>query len=342
MALESENGSTLASGQANHNNDDSAMAARSRAFGEMFVQRRQRLGLTLQQVSSFTKLHPRFLKAIEQADFSKLPGGILSKSFIRSYAQEIGIDDSQAVSEYLAITGQTPPEPVLDPTTIAALSRDPIGENHAGKSHSGLLSIGLVALLFIIVSSGSFLLGRHYKGLLLLHSHSSPAAPPLSVESEVDSKAPADSAHAITAAPVATASPVTAASIQNPSTEASGSSSTSQADQDLTPKVNELTSEECAASTICVQINARENAWVSITVDGKVMMQSTLVAPTRKLIAAQRHLVVRAGNVGALDFRFNGVQLPTQGDYDEAKTLSFSPNGLEKRLPTPNPTTQTD
>ena len=102
MALESRTGSTLANGQVNRNNEDSAMAARSRAFGEMFVQRRQRLGLTLQEVSSFTKLHPRFLKAIEQADFSKLPGGILTKSFIRSYAQEIGIDHSQAVSEYLA------------------------------------------------------------------------------------------------------------------------------------------------------------------------------------------------------------------------------------------------
>src|SRR5215831_18440150 len=120
MALESETGSTLAKNQPNHDSGNSDLAARSRAFGELFVQRRQRLGLTLQEVSSFTKLHPRFLKAIEQADFSKLPGGILTKSFIRSYAQEIGIDDSQAVSEYLAITGQAPPEPVLDSTTFDA------------------------------------------------------------------------------------------------------------------------------------------------------------------------------------------------------------------------------
>src|SRR5215469_5374911 len=213
MALESGTGSTLANGQVNrNNNEDSAMAARSRAFGEMFVQRRQRLGLTLQEVSSFTKLHPRFLKAIEQADFSKLPGGILTKSFIRSYAQEIGIDDSQAVSEYLAITGQAPPEPVLDSTTIDAQSRVSIGEHHSGKSHSGFLTVSLVALLFIVVSSGSFLLGRHYKGLLLLHAHDSRTPPPLAVESEVDPSA------------VPTASPVTTASIQGSSTEAPASS----------------------------------------------------------------------------------------------------------------------
>lgn len=336
MALESGTGSTLANGQANRNNEDSAVATRSRAFGEMFVQRRQRLGLTLQEVSSFTKLHPRFLKAIEQADFSKLPGGILTKSFIRAYAQEIGIDDSQAVSEYLAITGQAPPEPVLDSTTMDPQSDVSVGGSHAGKSHAGLLSASVVALLFLVASSGSFLLGRHYKGLLRLHPHSSPITPPLAVESGVDAKAPADTSIA------ATASPVAAASIQSPSAEVPGTSSTSQPDPDVTPKANELTAEECATNTICVQINARENAWVSITVDGKVVMHGTLVAPARKLIAAQRHLMVRAGNVGALDFRFNGVQLPAQGDYDEAKTLSFGPNGLDRSAPTLNPTTQTD
>lgn len=344
MALESETGSTLANNQPSHNSGDSDLAARSRAFGELFVQRRQRLGLTLQEVSSFTKLHPRFLKAIEQGDFSKLPGGILTKSFIRSYAQEIGLDDSQAVSEYLAITGQAPPEPVLRMTTFDAQSRASIRENHTTKARPGFLSVSLVALLFIVVSSGSFLLGRHYKGLLRLHAHNSATPPPLVVDSEIDTKAPADAAPVATGTPVATTSSVTAASIQGSSTNAnvSDSSTTSQPDQELSPKTNELTPTECATNTICVQINARENAWVSISVDGKVIMQNTLVAPTHRLVAAQRRLVIRAGNVGALDFRFNGVQLPSQGDYDEAKTLSFSPNGLETSASASHPTTQTD
>jgi hypothetical protein len=164
----------------------------------------------------------------------------------------------------------------------------------------------------------------------------------LAVESEVDTKTPADTTPVATASPVATTSSITAASIQGPSANGPDSSSASQSDQDLAPKTIELTPEDCAASTICVQINARENAWVSISVDGKVIAHSTLVAPARKLIAAQRRLVIRAGNIGALDFRFNGAQLPAQGDYDEAKTLSFSPNGLETGAPAPHPTASTD
>jgi len=42
--------------------------------------------------------------------------------------------------------------------------------------------------------------------------------------------------------------------------------------------------------------------------------------------------VVRAGNIGAVDFSFNGKRLPTQGDYDEARTLNFDVNGLRTRL----------
>lgn len=340
MALESETGSALANNQTNSNNGDSALAARSRAFGELFLQRRQRLGLTLQEVSSFTKLHPRFLRAIEQADFSKLPGGILTKSFIRAYAQEIGIDDAQAVSEYLAITGQAPPEPVLDPTAMNVRSRVSNTEDHVSRSSGRLLSISLIVLLVIVASSSSFLLGRHYrhyKELLLSHAQDSRAATTTpAVDTQISTKA------SVETSPPTTASPVTTASIQGSPTEPTASASTQQSDQDLTPKTNEMSPTECAASSICVQINARENAWVSISVDGKVIMQNTLVAPTRKLIAAQRHVVIRAGNVGALDFRFNGVQLPAQGDYDEAKTLSFNPNGLESRTTAPNPTPQTD
>jgi len=38
--------------------------------------------------------------------------------------------------------------------------------------------------------------------------------------------------------------------------------------------------------------------------------------------------VIRAGDVGALEFSFNGKKLPIQGDYDEVKTLVFDANGL--------------
>jgi hypothetical protein len=58
-------------------------------------------------------------------------------------------------------------------------------------------------------------------------------------------------------------------------------------------------------------------------------MQDTLVAPAEKSVAAQREIIVKAGNVGAVDFSFNGRKLPAQGDYGQVKTLNFDPNGLQ-------------
>ena len=43
-------------------------------------------GVSLDEISSATKISLRILDAIEREDFSKLPGGIFSRSFIRSYA----------------------------------------------------------------------------------------------------------------------------------------------------------------------------------------------------------------------------------------------------------------
>jgi hypothetical protein len=68
-------------------------------------------------------------------------------------------------------------------------------------------------------------------------------------------------------------------------------------------------------------------------VDGNAPFQATLTAPTQKLIVAKNEVVVKAGNVGAVDFFFNGKKLPTQGEYGIVKTLTFHPDGLQASPP---------
>lgn len=80
-----------------------------------------------------------------------------------------------------------------------------------------------------------------------------------------------------------------------------------------------------------VVVEAHEPAWVSIRVDGKEVMQDVLGASAQKAIEAHKEVVIKAGNVGALEFMFNGKKLPAQGDYDEVKVLTFDPNGLQPR-----------
>jgi hypothetical protein len=77
-----------------------------------------------------------------------------------------------------------------------------------------------------------------------------------------------------------------------------------------------------------VQIKALEDCWLSVTADGKPAVEYTLSGPSEKTIQADDLLVIKAGNVGALDLFFDGKRIHSQGDYGEVKTLAFDANGL--------------
>src|SRR6201988_2940891 len=70
-------------------------------FGDKFRQAREKKELTLDQVSNVTKISSRMLRAIEEEHFDQLPGGVFNKGFIRAYAKHLGINDQEAVDEYL-------------------------------------------------------------------------------------------------------------------------------------------------------------------------------------------------------------------------------------------------
>ena len=65
---------------------------------------------------------------------------------------------------------------------------------------------------------------------------------------------------------------------------------------------------------------------MSITVDGEVTTEITLPASGEKTVHAHNDVIVKTGNVGALDFEFNGKPLPHQSG--EVKTLMFGSQGL--------------
>jgi cytoskeletal protein RodZ len=76
------------------------------AFGDKFRQAREAKGISLDDVSSVTKISTRMLQAIEQEHFDQLPGGVFNKGFIRAYAKHLGLNDEDAVTSYLACLRQ--------------------------------------------------------------------------------------------------------------------------------------------------------------------------------------------------------------------------------------------
>lgn len=70
-------------------------------FGSHLRQARERRGISLRQIAIATKISVRALEALERNDISKLPGGIFSRAFVRSYAVEVGLDPEETVREFV-------------------------------------------------------------------------------------------------------------------------------------------------------------------------------------------------------------------------------------------------
>jgi cytoskeleton protein RodZ len=64
---------------------------------------RQTSGISLEDIARDTKLRVTTLKAIEEANFDVLPGGIYNISYIRQYARAIGADESALVRLYQSL-----------------------------------------------------------------------------------------------------------------------------------------------------------------------------------------------------------------------------------------------
>ncbi len=74
-------------------------------IGDQLLQQRLKNGWTLDQVSVRTRIPVRHLQSIEDGRGRELPGGFIGKSFVRQYAEAVGLDGEQALQDFVALTG---------------------------------------------------------------------------------------------------------------------------------------------------------------------------------------------------------------------------------------------
>ena len=88
-------------------------------FGGKLRLARERRGISLRQISAATKISIAALEALERNDLSRLPGGIFSRSFVRSYASEVGLDPDETVHEFLDRFQSSPSTAIPTPATAS-------------------------------------------------------------------------------------------------------------------------------------------------------------------------------------------------------------------------------
>ncbi|HHP50532.1 MAG TPA: helix-turn-helix domain-containing protein, partial [Moorella mulderi] len=61
-------------------------------LGDVLRSAREAKGFTLEEVEEATKIRQKYLKALEEGDYSSLPGRAYALGFARSYARYLGLD----------------------------------------------------------------------------------------------------------------------------------------------------------------------------------------------------------------------------------------------------------
>ncbi|MBI4389604.1 MAG: helix-turn-helix domain-containing protein [Nitrospinae bacterium] len=69
-------------------------------FGLYLKHERELRGIPLEEIANATKIHMRFLKALEDNEFDAFPGEVFIKGYIRSYAKSLGADAEEILSVY--------------------------------------------------------------------------------------------------------------------------------------------------------------------------------------------------------------------------------------------------
>jgi cytoskeletal protein RodZ len=113
-------------------------------FGLKMKQLREARGVTLRQIADATKISVAALDALERNDISRLPGGIFSRSFVRAYAIEVGLDPEQTVRDFLS---QFPQDSVS--------SGGPHGaqHGHGGSARRRQTGIAIIVAVVLVVTS---------------------------------------------------------------------------------------------------------------------------------------------------------------------------------------------
>jgi cytoskeletal protein RodZ len=84
-------------------------------FGERLKRERELREVTLEEVSTATRISVRFLEALENEDWARLPGGVFGRGFVRTIARYLGLSEESLLAEYDLARGENQIAPPSKP-----------------------------------------------------------------------------------------------------------------------------------------------------------------------------------------------------------------------------------
>jgi cytoskeleton protein RodZ len=125
-----------------------------------------RAHIDVSEIEAQTKIRAKYLRALENEEWGLLPGPTFVKSFLRTYAQALGLDARALVEEY-RLNHERPSEGPPEPIVASPRARRPRargrrprerGQGNGGPSRGYMLALGgvvaLIVLLIVLLATG--------------------------------------------------------------------------------------------------------------------------------------------------------------------------------------------
>src|SRR5215210_2086861 len=120
------------------------------SIGESLREARVRQHLDISDVEAQTKIRAKYLRALENEEFGLLPGPTFVKTFLRTYAEVLGLDPHVLVEDY-----RTRYEPRDEFDAVQPIGPPPSGrEESRAPRPAVLVGLGVAAVLALLIVLG--------------------------------------------------------------------------------------------------------------------------------------------------------------------------------------------
>jgi cytoskeleton protein RodZ len=265
-------------------------------FGGKLRLARERRGISLRQIAANTKISVAVLEALERNDISKLPGGIFSRAFVRSYAIEVGLDPEKTVQEFLERFESQP--------AATAEVHAPIPEEES--SFESQQRMAHVALTLVLISVPLI-------GFVLYFTMRAPRSAPPRPSAAVAEPAPPPSPPPEAVPPASTTpGPAVARSPSAPPNRPAGTPANQAA--------------------MMLSVHPTGDCWVKLTVDGHTVLSRLMHAGETEVREVRDTAVIDIGNAGTFAYSIDGRPGKPLGAEGQVRTARITKETLPQYI----------
>ncbi len=251
--------------------------------GQILRQAREARGISLAEAEEATKVRQKFLEALEQDDFQRLPGEVYRRGFLKSYAIYLGLDPEPLLARYRAQRGapaeeqKAAPEVSPPPTPAAAAPIQPLARPLGPTTPFNTAIVWVPLLVIALLVAGFFAYQRYGQtyGQRLL-------------------------------AMFTRATPTPTATFQVPSSTSTPAPTPTQSLEPPTPTAMPALTSTPAPPGIVVDVRVLDRVWLRVTVDDAVAFEGVLEPVTVRSWSGRNRVAIKSGVPGSTYVTVNG------------------------------------